>query len=290
MLEGLMYAQNLIYHVHAEGDGMLDVLLDAALDGLKVMAIAFLIYFILAFFTEKWMKVLHRNSKAAPLFGSLVGLIPQCGVPVVGADLYLKRRITTGTIIAIFLACSDEALPVLIGSEKWYMIFPLLGIKIVLGFLVGTIVDLFIHDELDDTVIISDEDKHSKLHHYLIHPLLDALKVFAYVFIINFLFGTMIHFIGEENILNFLKSNMYLSPIFTILLGIIPNCAPSLLMSELYIMGGIPFGALLAGLSVNAGLGFIFLLKNSKMWKRNLLILGILVLASILVGYGFIWI
>ncbi len=269
---------------------MLHVLEHSLLDSLKVMAIAFLIYFVLAFFSEKWMKILHKNSKAAPFFGSLIGLIPQCGVPVVGADLYLKRRITTGTIIAIFLACSDEALPVLIGSEKWYMIFPLLGIKIVLGFLVGTIVDLFIHDELDDSVIISEADEHSKLHRYLIHPLLDSIKVFIYVFVINFLFGTMIHYIGEESILNFLKSNMMLSPIFTILLGLIPNCAPSLLMSELYIMGGIPFSALLAGLSVNAGLGFVFLLKNSKMWKRNLLILGVLVLTSIIAGYGFIWI
>ncbi len=266
------------------------VLLDALKDSLKVFLVAFVVYFLLAFFAKKIINLLNKHSKIAPLFGALVGVVPECGVPVVGADLYSKRKITTGTIIAIFLACSDEAIPVLISSSKWKMVFLLVGIKILMGFTIGFLVDLITKEKPENK---NDDELYNEccsLHKYLIHPLIDAFKVFIYVLIINILFGIIIYYIGEENIIAFLKANYLLSPLLAVLLGLVPNCAPSLLMAELYIMGGIPFGALLSGLAVNAGLGLIFLIKQHGMLKKTIFIVLVLIVSALLAGYLTIWI
>lgn len=268
---------------------VLEVIIDALKDSFRVFLVAFLVYFVLAFFAKRIVGLLNRHSRVAPLFGSLVGIIPECGVPVVGANLYAQRRITTGTLVAIFLACSDEAIPVLLSSDKWQMVFPLIGIKVIAGFIIGFSIDFFKKEE----TLTTNEELYYEccgLHKYFIHPLVDALKVFAYVLVINLLFGFIIYFIGEENLLAFLKSNYYLSPLLAVLLGLIPNCAPSLLMAQLYIMGGLPFGALLAGLACNAGLGLVFLLKQRTMLKKTLFIVLVLVISALLLGYLTLWI
>ena len=265
---------------------MLEVFLDSLEDSLRVFLVAFIIYFILSFLANRIVTLLNKHNKLAPLFGSLVGIVPECGVPVVGADLYAKGQITTGTIIAIFLACSDEAIPVLISNNAWSTVLALIGIKIIVGFLVGFLVDAILKEKLTldyNYLTIEEEDF---LHQHLLHPLIDAIKVFCYVFIINLLFGIAIYYIGETNIINFLQSNFYLAPVLAVILGLIPNCAPSLLMAELYIIQGIPFAALLAGLAVNAGLGLIFLLKQRKMLKKTLRIILILVVVSLILGYA----
>lgn len=265
---------------------MLEVLLDALLDSIKVFLVAFIIYFILSFVANRAVSLLNKHTKLAPLFGSLVGIVPECGVPVVGADLYAKRQITTGTIIAIFIACSDEAIPVLISNNKWLTVLALVLIKILVGFLVGFVIDLFLKEKPILQTNETNQEEESFLHLHLWHPLLDSFKVFIYVLVINILFGIAIYYIGETNIIDFLQSNYYLAPLLAIILGLIPNCAPSLLMAELYVMGGIPFAALLAGLAVNAGLGLIFLLKQRKMLKKTLKIILILVVVSLILGYA----
>ena len=123
---------------------MLDVFVDSLLDSLKVLAFVFVIHVLLSFFEGKIARLLEKKNRLAPLLGSLFGIVPECGVSVVAADLYTKRHITMGTLVAVFLACSDEALPLLFAdvTGKWYMGFALLGVKIVAGFLAGFLVDL----------------------------------------------------------------------------------------------------------------------------------------------------
>ena len=284
--------------------------LDTLLDSLKVLAFAFAIYLLLSFFEEKIAKLLEKNKKWGPAFGSLFGAIPQCGISVVGADLYLHKHITMGTIIAIFIACSDEALPIFFSAwdSKWWAIFPVLGIKMALALLVGLGVDLLISKahkkEVDEHLeschgnpghhvgccgheIEGEEENPWKEH--LLHPLLHSLKIFLYAYVISFLFGLLILGIGEEKVFAFLGSNRYLSPLFAVIVGAIPNCASSVILSEIYLSGGLPFGALLAGLSFNAGLGPLYLFKNKTEWKKSLLVMGICLLASLAIGYGLIW-
>ena len=280
------------------------VIIHGLQDSLIIFGFVFVVYFIFSFIEVKIAKVLSKDNKLSPLFGSLCGLIPQCGVSVVASDLYLKRHITMGTIIAIFLACSDEAIPLLIAnfSEKSLMVIPLIIIKFIIGFIIGFIVDLLIKDkkevhehlghcEHEEEVHVGcchhhiDDEQESKIKKYFVHPLIHSLKIFAYVLVINLVFGFIVEGIGEENIASFLQTNRYLSPLFTTFIGLIPNCASSVIVTELYVLDGISFGACLSGLLMNSGLGLIYLLKSKKTLKNTLSIILICFGVSIVVGY-----
>ena len=282
----------------------LHILTHSVIDSLIVFAVVFAIYVLLSFVEVKIAKVISKDSKLSPLFGSLFGLIPQCGVSVVASDLYLKKHITMGTIVAIFLSCSDEAIPLLLGSasEKALAVIPLMIIKFVVGFITGFVIDMIVRDKNEvhehlehchheEEVHIGcchhhiDDEKEDHLHKNFIHPLVHSLKILAYVFVINLIFGYTIGFIGEENIQNFLQANRYLAPLFATLIGVIPNCASSVIITELYVMEGISFGACLGGLLMNSGLGLVYLLKNKHNFKNTMVIIAICFGVSILVSY-----
>lgn len=287
-----------------------ELALDTLYDSLKILGVAFVLYVLLSFFEGKIASLLEKKKRWAPLFGSLAGAIPQCGISVVGADLYTKRHITMGTLVAIFIACSDEALPIFFGSfnGKWYMVFPLLAIKIVGGFLIGYAVDFF--NTKDDREVSEhlescegkpqchygccgheiEGEKEGPWHEHLLHPLVHSLKIFAYSYVISFLFGYLVLSIGADKLAAFLDTNFYLSPLYAVVIGLIPNCASSVLLSDLYLSGALPFGALVAGLSVNAGLGPIYLFKNKATIKEGFLITAVLLLGGLALGYTFIWV
>lgn len=289
-----------------------EIALDSLFESLKVLAFAFVIYFILSFFEGKIASLLERNKKQAPLFGSLVGAVPQCGISVVAGDLYTKDHITLGTLVAIFIACSDEALPVMFGNfeGKWPMAFALLGLKIVFGAFFGYMVDLFwrkkghvVDEHLEHCEgnhdihkgccghEVEEGGKESPLHEHLVHPLLHSLKIFAYAFVISLLFGTFFGWLESVTDLQaFLTSSYWFSPLFAVVIGLIPNCASSLLLAELYVSGTLPFGALLAGLAVNAGLGPLYLFKQKKTLKSAFIIEGLLIAFGLIMGYAFMWV
>ncbi|MCR5740968.1 MAG: arsenic efflux protein [Gammaproteobacteria bacterium] len=284
---------------------MLDVFLDALLDSLKVLGVTFVLYFILSFFEEKMANVLKRHEKVSPLIGATSGLIPQCGVSVVAADLYIHEKITLGTIFAVFFACSDEALPIMFSSKETLIYtLPLIGLKFIFGFLIGFLIDVVYRKSLNTSEEYEShvkgccghdinhdhdhEDKETFIHEHILHPIIHSLKIFLYVFIVNMLFGIAIYYIGEDNILNFLSKSKYFTPLVATLVGLIPNCASSVLLTELFVMGGLPFGALFSGLVVNAGLGLVYLLKNKKTLKSVLILEGILVVSALILGYAII--
>lgn len=287
-----------------------ELALDTLLDSLKVLAVALVLYVVLSFFENKIAHLLERKKRLAPIFGSLAGTIPQCGISVVGADLYTKGHLTIGTLIAIFIACSDEALPILFGNwnNKWYIGFVVVGIKIVFAIVVGMLLDLLFinkskevdahmeHCEGEEEVHvgcchhhIEEGENENPWHEHLLHPLFHSLKIFLYSYVISFLFGLLILGVGEDNISSFLTNNYYLSPLFSSIIGLIPNCAASVLISNLYLNGLIPFGALLSGLSASAGLGLLYLFKDKKHLKRTFAIIGLQFLFALILGYALIW-
>ena len=276
----------------------LEIFLDALKDSALVFAFVFLMHILLSLFDTKFASFLTRRKRSGPVFGSLFGLIPQCGTSVLGADLYIKRYITIGTLIAIFLSCSDEAFIAILtsGSSRTWMILPLIGLKIGIGIAFGYLVDLiFRHQELEEI----KEDEHieeldcpehhhhheSKVHKHLLHPLFHALEIFGYVFAINLALGYLIGFIGEDNFMAFLQSNKYLTPLYASIIGLIPNCASSLLITELFVENAISFGALLAGFLVNSGLGMMMLLKNRRGIKNLFFIILICFTVALISGY-----
>lgn len=277
-------------------DIFFDKLLDALKDSVLVFAFVFLFHVILSFIETSISNFLVKRKKTAPIFGALFGLIPQCGTSVVAAELYIKKLITFGTLIAVFLACSDEALLMLLGAwnEKTLAIFPLIGLKLAAGILFGFLIDLVIarHQKLEEVDHIDERHECHEHHHentpihaHLVHPLIHALKIFIYVFIINLALNLLIAWVGEENFANFMISNRFLAPLFTSIIGLIPNCASSVLITELYLSGTLSFGALFAGLLVNSGLGVMILVKEYKNIKKTLLILGVCFAIAVALGY-----
>ena len=272
------------------------ILLDALKDSAIVLAFVFAFHVLLSFIEDKLSKFLTKNHRVAPLFGSLFGIIPQCGTSVLAADLFISKYITIGTLVAVFLSCSDEAILVLLTrpSPKTIMVLPLIASKFIIGFLIGFLVDLFFkkqeinkpEEELHDvTCEPHHHHEHVKLHKHLLHPLIHSLEIFAFVFVINVALGLIIGSVGEEAFANFMVSNRYLSPLFATIVGMIPNCVSSVLISELYLSNSIPFGALLAGLLMNAGLGMTVLLKNKGTLKQTGIVFGICFITAIVFGY-----
>lgn len=272
-------------------------------DSLKIFALAFLIYLLLSFFEGKIASLLHKRAKLGPLLGALSGAIPQCGVPVVAADLYLSRHLNFGTLIAVFIACSDEAFPILLSdwNGEWWSAFLLLGIKIPLGVLGGYLAYAFFDrkKEIKEEAFEEEHHQHRGCCHHMIdedengnpwhthlwHPLEHSLKIFIYSYVISFLFGLLFVFVGEEAIAGFLTDNIYLTPLLSTLVGLIPNCASSVLLSNMFVDGFLPFGALLSGLVMNAGLGPFTLFKNKKKWKDGFKAYGFMLPFALISGY-----
>ena len=281
---------------------LLDIFLDSLFDSLKVLGFTFVVYVLLSFFEVKIVNLFEKHKKLSPIIGSVSGLIPQCGVSVVASDLYIKDHITMGTLVAVFFACSDEGLPLLIGAFNKMSLYaiPLLIIKMIGGFTLGYLVDLIFkrhikddYSDVDEGHIgcchhdIDDEENEPPVHRHLIHPLLHSLKIFAYILVVNIVLGLLIEFVmgGEEGLSQFLEKSKWLSPLYSVLIGLIPNCASSVVLVELFLDQALPFGSMLAGLCVNAGLGLMFLIKSKEKIKDTLIILGILVVSSLIVGY-----
>ena len=283
---------------------MVDVILDSLIDSLKVLAVVILFNVLLSFVENKLSHIFSHHEKASPLIGASLGLIPQCGISVVSSDLYIKNHISLGTIIAIFISCSDEALPILLSDkEKGIMVLPLILIKFILAISVGYIVDLIykknkveVNNHLKDChheeeIHVGccghdiDNESESKVKKHIIHPLIHSLKIFLYVFVINLIFGLIIYFVGLDTFKEFLSQNKYLTPLYATLIGLIPNCASSVLVTELYLIDGVSFATLLAGLITNAGLGMVMLFKNKNMVKKTFIIMGIMVLIALISSY-----
>ena len=286
---------------------MLEVFLDSLLDSLKILGIVFLFEVLLSFFEGKIARALEKSRRFAPVLGSLFGVIPQCGISIVAADLFTKRELTLGTMVAVFLACSDEALPILFGnfSSSWWLTFVLIGLKIAIGAGVGLLTDLLFQkyrfssspsEHVDSESHYGccgheiEGEKEPAWKEHVLHPIVHSLKIFAYCFVVSFAFGSLVYAVGEENISSFLISNRALSPLAAVLVGLIPNCVSSVLLSELFLKGVLPFGALLAGLLVNAGIGMFVLFRKKENIKPALLTFAICLVAALGFGYLFLYV
>ena len=130
----------------------------------------------------------------------------------------------------------------------------------------------------------------SKIKEHLVHPLIHSLKISLYVFIVNIAFALLIYYIKEDNIKAFINNNIYLTPLLSSIVGLIPTCASSIIITELFVSKALTFGATISGLICNAGLGLIYLFKKKENFKNNLLIVSLLFTISLIVGYAILFI
>lgn len=297
---------------------MLDIISDCLSDSLKMLPLIFLTYVIIELIERKADFAKNGRfltGKAAPVLGSLAGAFPQCGISVMSAKLYERGIIGVGTLLSVFIATSDEAFSILISSPQRLALIPLLLIKIVIAVIVGEVANLIFHkkitpedEKFDHEEICThchdhgteDEDGHDDDHRethshakklwakrYLLIPLIHSLQTFAYVLAVTLVFGILFAdngLIGADKLSAFLDSSKYFAPFITSLIGLIPNCASSAVITSAYVRGAISFGAMTAGLISNAGVGLAILFKNTRKTKRNLLIMLALYLTGSICG------
>lgn len=285
-------------------DIIVDILTDTALDGLKMLPFLFGAYLLLEWIEHRSSsKLRHRLSHSGrysvPL-GAAIGLIPQCGFSVAASNLFAGRLITTGTLLAVFLATSDEAVPVMLvslnGAGK---ILPLLGLKLLFAVIGGYLADcLFFrraHEKQCETTHCHHDDEREEATHELCahcgcqggilkSTLHHTAETFLFLLIVLLLINTATTLLGEERLASILLAGTFWSPIVTALIGLIPNCAPSVLISELYLNGTLTIGATVAGLSAGAGLGLAMLFKINPNQKQNFRILAFLYVFSVAAG------
>ncbi len=284
-----------------EGLGMPEWLADAIIDSFHILPLLFIVFFIIElieyFYADKINSFMKKSEKAAPLIGSLAAIIPQCGFSVIASTLYIRKFITKGTLIAIYLATSDEAIPILLANPTHiHYVVPIIGIKIVIAVLAGYLIDFVLKNDKYIPLIqeADNEEDEGCCHHsvskrrkreLIYHPLKHTFNIFLFILIITVLLNFVIAFYTDHSVLHVLLGKVkFLEPVITAFIGLIPNCAVSIALTMLLIKGSISFGAVISGLMSNAGLGILVLFRHNENIKDSMKIVGILLLISIVSG------
>ena len=264
---------------------MIDIILDTLVDGLKLLPFLFIAFLIIELIEHKLnkqtKKLVSKSGKVGPLIGSLLGLFPQCGFSVMATNLYVTRIITIGTLISIYLATSDEMLPIMLSQKIAFIeIVKLLGIKFICGIIWGFIIDLLLNKKSKKENInyeICNED-HCNCHEegVIKSTLIHTLKTLLFIMLVSFLLNMLLHFIGEDNLSKLFLKNSIFGPFISSLLGLIPNCGSSIVITELYLNGALSLGSAMAGLLTGSGVALLVLFKENKDIKENVTILSLL--------------
>lgn len=274
---------------------LLDILQDTALDTIKLIPFLFITYLVMEYIehktSEKVKETIKKSGKFGPLLGAVVGIFPQCGFSVSATNLYSARVITLGTLISVYLTTSDEMLPILLTEEvSISTILLILGIKLVIGMIAGFIIDFvinLINKEKVEEQKIEEFCEHEHCHcedGIVLSSVKHTLNIIIFIFIITFVINGIITTIGEETISHFISQNVILGPIVAGLIGLIPNCASSVILTELFIENVISIPVLISGVAVNAGVGLLVLFKINNNLKENLKIVGLLYMIGVLSG------
>ena len=264
-------------------------------DSLKILPFLFITYLVMEVLEKKaggkTNLLLEKAGKAGPIAGGILGVIPQCGMSTVASNLYAGRIISVGTLIAIYLSTSDEMLPIMISrSVESAVIAKVLLFKVVIAIIAGVMVDFIDHKWK------KEEHREMKIHDFCEHEhchcedgilksaIRHTLKIFLFVLIITFMLNMGIEFIGEENLANFILNRPVLGPILAGLIGLLPNCAASVVITQMFLDGLMSFGTMMAGLLVGAGVGTLILLRVNEDKAESLKIIGTLYLVGVLSG------
>lgn len=271
----------------------LDVLLDTVLDCLKLLPFLFAAYFAIEFIEEKaeekTVALVHRAGKWGPVFGGFLGVIPQCGFSAATSNLYAGGLITRGTLIAVFLSTSDEMLPILLSNNvSAPFILKVLGYKVLAGLIAGILID-FVEQRLGHTRhktihdMCEQEDCHCE-DGILLSAIRHTVKIFLFLFVITFLLNLAVESLGAERLGSFILNRPVIGELLAGIIGLIPNCAASVVLTTLYLQGGMSLGAMMSGLLAGSGVGLLVLWRMNHDWKDSLLTLGLLYACGVVFG------
>ena len=267
----------------------------AFLDSLKILPFLFITYVMMEFLEkgagEKTNVWLEKAGKSGPVVGGLLGVIPQCGMSTVASNLYAGRIISIGTLLAIYLSTSDEMLPIMISrSVEIGVIAKILAVKVMIAIIVGFLADFIyrmIKKENHENIKIHDFCEHEHCHcedGIIKSALRHTMRIFLFVFLFTVILNVGIEIIGEEQLAEFILNKPLVGPVLAGMIGLIPNCASSVIITQMCLDGLMSFGTMMAGLLVGAGVGILVLLRVNEDKAESLRIIGILYLAGALCG------
>lgn len=297
-----------------------EVLLDALIDTAKTIPFLFTIYIWIEIVEYRYGKKIREKVQGAglagPAIGAVAGSFPQCGFSVLTTALYTQRLVTIGTLIAVYLATSDEAIPVILSQPgAAHLILPLILTKILIAVVAGYGIDFVFRKHNQKTLAHIEAYAHGrdeighdharvaeepaccghcldssarkfKLKELFFHPFIHTMKIFVFILAMTMAINGAIFWLGEEAFSRLFIEHLLLQPVLAALIGLIPNCAASVAITELYLNGAITYGAMISGLCAGGGLGLLVLFREEKNKKDVLKILGLLVGVSVMVGWG----
>jgi hypothetical protein len=277
---------------------MIEIIEDTLIDSIKLLPFLFITYLIMEYIEhkmgEKSKKAIKKSGKFGPIVGGILGAFPQCGFSVSATNLYAGRVITLGTLIAVYLTTSDEMLPIFISEAvEPIIILKLLGIKVIIGIIAGFAIDLFINifnknkkENKDEEIghMCEEEQCHCNENGILKSSIKHTLSIFIFILIITFIINIVVHALGEETIASWILNRPILGPIITSLIGLIPNCAASVIITNMYLENVISLGSMMSGLLTGAGVGLAVLFKSNDRLKENISIVALLYLIGVISG------
>lgn len=274
---------------------MLDVVIDTLIDAVKLLPFLFLTYLVMEFLehhtSAKVNRIIKNSGKAGPFFGALLGAFPQCGFSAAASNLFSGRVITLGTLISIYLSTSDEMLPVFLSEQvSFSIIAKILIMKIVIGMIAGFIID-YVMRRLSKNEDITENIGHMCEHDHchceqgiLRSAIRHTAVILGYIILISFVLNVAIYFIGEDTLASLILNRPVIGPLIACAVGLIPNCAASVVITQLYIQGVMSFGAVMAGLLAGSGVGILVLFKENRDKKESLKIIALLYVIGVACG------
>ncbi len=269
---------------------ILDVIHDTYIDSLRILPFLFLAYLAMECL-EHWtggrmQAIVRKSGKAGPAIGGILGIFPQCGFSAAAANLYAGRIITLGTLMAVFLSTSDEMLPIMISENVGIsMIGKILLIKVLFALAAGFLVDVLFRKKEEPQIGHLCERQHCHCERGIWRSAFShTWRIFLYIILVSLILNFVIALIGEETLAAVVLNRPALSLFVSALVGMIPNCASSVVLTQLYLGGVLGAGALMAGLLSGSGVGFLVLLRVNENRKENLRIFGLLYVLGVVGG------
>ena len=278
---------------------LVDAIVDTTFDCLKMLPFLFVAFILIEalehYSSDFTAKALAKVGRAGPVVGAVAGCVPQCGFSVMAANLYAGGIISVGTLLSVFIATSDEAILIIMSNpERIREVGVLLAAKVIIAVTAGYIIDIFFQNQLatvkESGNLCKDcgcDEEDAGIWKPAWHH---TIRIFIYLFIFTGILNLCIEIFGIEQLSKFLLGNTIFQPVIAAIIGLIPNCAASVILTQLYLNGAISFASVIAGLCTGAGIGLVVLFKMNRNKRENLKIVGVLFLVAVAAGMIIAWV
>lgn len=269
---------------------MWDIIIDTLMDGIKLLPFLFVAFLLIELlehkFSEKTKRIIKVSGRFGPILGALLGLIPQCGFSVAATNFYITRVLSLGTLISIYLSCSDEMIPILLSEgSSLVLIIKILLVKFAIGMIAGFIVDLIFRKKSENIHYDICKEEHCHCEKGIIRSsITHTINIFIFILVVTFILNILFSYGLEEFLSNIFHKNLFITPFITSLIGFIPNCGSSVIITELYLNNVISFASMISGLLTGSGVAILVLFKSNKNLKDNLKVMALLYVIAVMSG------